>query len=124
MLSPLSRRSCNSASSDAGLNLQRLAGDRLGKCAEVTAPGDEIGLAVHLDHGGCVAIGGTFDHDDALGGNAGGFLVGFRQALLAHELGGGIHIPLGLHQRLLTLHHPGAGALPEPLHCICCDVHD
>ena len=49
----------------------------------------------------------------AFGGDPRGLLVGLREPALAHELGGRVQIALGLDQRLLALHHAGAGALAQ-----------
>jgi hypothetical protein len=75
--------------------------------------GDEIGLAVDLDHGCRASVGRALDHDHAFGGNACRLLVRLGQALLAHQLGRKVQVATGFHQCTLALHHAGAGALTQ-----------
>ena len=90
-------------------------GDGRREGLEVGFAGDEIGLAVHLDHGGRETIGRLVEDDHALGSDAGGLLVSLGKALLAHELGGGLEVALGFDQGPLAFHHARAGALAELL---------
>jgi hypothetical protein len=94
---------------------QRGLRDRHGKVAEVVALGDEVGLAVDLDHRHTAAVGGLGDLDGSLGGHLAGALAGLGQAALAHQLDRGLDVATGLDQRLLALHHAGAGALTQLL---------
>ena len=66
----------------------------------------------------------ALDHDDALGGDAGGLLVGLGEALLAHVLGRRIQVAAGLDEGLLALHHSGARALPQLVDGFGGDAHD
>src|SRR5690606_16706019 len=77
---------------------------------ELVVLGDEVGLGVDLDHHAVLG------HDQALGGGALGALAHVLGALDAQQLDGLVEIALGLDQRVLTIHHSGAGELTEPLH--------
>ena len=95
--------------------LERSLRDRGGKRQEILLAGDEIRLGVDLDHGHRKAVGRTLDRDHALGGDAARLLVGLGEARLAHRLGGGLEVAVRFDQRLLALHHAGAGALAQCL---------
>src|SRR5438093_11457219 len=60
--------------------------------------------------------------DDALRCGPAGTLLRRRQAPLSEDLDRALHVAAGLLKGLLAVHHPGAGALPEPLHLFCADV--
>jgi hypothetical protein len=68
---------------------------------------DEVGLGVDFD---CRRLSGrpSMNRDKAVGRGATGFLSGSRQALLAQPVDGGVHIAVGLGQRLLAIHHARA----------------
>src|SRR3546814_1669813 len=51
--------------------------------------------------------------DQALGRDAAGLLGGGGEALLAQPVDRGLHVALGLTQRLLAVHHAGAGLLAQ-----------
>ena len=57
----------------------------------------------------------TLSADQALGGDAAGFLGGLREALLAQPVDRGLHLAVGLGQRRLAIHHAGAGRLAQLL---------
>ena len=76
--------------------------------------GDEVGLRVDLDDGAAVALDG--DADQALGGGAAGLLGGGGEALGAQPVDRGFHVAVVLGERLLAVHHAGAGALAQFLH--------
>src|SRR5690606_31492955 len=96
-----------------GAGRQRGGGDGVDERQEVLVLGDEVGLGVDLDqHGLAAVLGGD---DAALGGDAVGLLVGLGQAGLAQPFGGGVDVAVVLGERLLALHHAGAGALAEIL---------
>ena len=76
---------------------------------ELVVLGDEVGLAVDLDHR--AVLGG----DQALGGRALGALADVLGALDAQRLDGLVEVPGVLLQGLLAVHHAGAGHLPETL---------
>ena len=92
------------------LGLRRGVGDLLGGGDEVLALGDEVGLALELDEdargvgdqtGGRLALGAALRR---LGG-----------ALDAQDLDGLVEVAVGLVERLLAVHHAGAGLLAELL---------
>src|SRR5690606_22679145 len=99
----------------------RHLGDLLGESEEVLVLGDEVGLGIDLDQHGLVAS--LRQHDAALGGDATGLLVGLGQAGLAEELHGGVDVAGVLGERLLALHHAGAGALAQFLDLGGGDLH-
>ena len=94
-----------------GAGGQRGLGDGVGEGEEVLVLGDEVGLGVDLDQHGLAAVLG--DRDAAFGGDAAGLLVGLGQARLAQPLGCGVDVAVVLGERLLALHHAGAGALAQ-----------
>ena len=81
---------------------------------ELLVLGDEIGLGIDLDHRALLAVDG--DADQAFGGGAAGLLGGGGEALGAQPVDGGFHVAAGLAERLLAVHHAGAGALAQFLH--------
>jgi hypothetical protein len=56
---------------------------------------------------------------DAFGRGAPGLLRGLGLTGLAQHLDGGLDIAADLDERLLALHHAGAGALAQFLHQCC-----
>jgi hypothetical protein len=88
-------------------------GDRRDKALEYLVTGNEIGLRIDFDHGPARAL--HMDADQPLGGHSTGFLRGRRQTLLAQPVDRRFDIAGGLRQRLLTIHHAGAGLLPQLL---------
>ena len=86
-------------------------GDGIGEGEEVVVLGHEVGLGIDLDQHGLAAV--LRHHDAAFGGDAAGLLVGLGQAGLAQPLGGGVDVAVVLGERLLALHHAGAGALAQ-----------
>src|SRR5215213_6311292 len=93
-----------------GLLVQRDLQDLVGQRLEVAALGHEVRLAVQLDHR---AAGGD---DQAVAGGALGALADILRALDAQQLDGLLDVAVGLLERPLAVHHPGAGELTEPLH--------
>src|SRR5690606_24733697 len=91
-----------------GAGSQRGLRDGFGKALEVLVDGDEIGLGVDLDQDRLAAVLGA--DDAAFGGDAAGLLVGLGEAGLAQRLGGGVDVAVVFGERLLALHHAGAGA--------------
>src|SRR5215467_1680328 len=77
---------------------------------------DEVRFAVHLDEyaqlGAVVDVG----PDDALTGIPVGALAGLSESLLPEELDGRFEIALRRLERLLAVHHAGAGPVAEVLH--------
>ena len=68
---------------------------------EVGGVGDEVGLAVDLDHRAHAALIADVGAHDALGGYAALLLGGGSQALFAQVVDGLGHVALGIDQRLL-----------------------
>src|SRR5690606_39190647 len=103
------------------IDADRGVGHGLAEAQEVLVLADEVGFAVDLDDGGAVALLG--EGDAAFGGDTVGLLVGLGQARLAQRFGGGVDVAAGLGERLLALHHAGAGALAQFLDQGCGDFH-
>ena len=94
---------------------RRAAAMRVGDGLELLALGDEVGLALQLDQDtGGVVVRDEGDDGAVLGGAA----LALGDALLALDaqgLDGLVDVALGLVQRLLAVHHAGAGELTELL---------
>ncbi len=122
LLAPLSG-SASSASSEAGARRAATAATCCAKarksCSRATKSVSQFTSTMAAD--APIGRGGNGDH--AFGGDARCFLVGFGKPLLAHELRGRVKVAARLDQRLLALHHAGAGALAQLLDCLCCDRH-
>ena len=83
----------------------------LDKALELFVAGDEVGLGIDFDHGAGSALGG--DGHQTFGGDAAGLLGGSGQTLLAQPVDRGFDVASGLGQRLLAVHHAGAGLLAQ-----------
>jgi hypothetical protein len=110
-----------------GLPLERLSVDRaarvhaegrvrrcvlakfLGEPDEIGGAGHEVGLAVKLDHRRGLPVRRGIDHDQPLRGGPLGPSLGFRDALLAQDFGGLVHVALRFLEGLLAIHHARAG---------------
>ena len=92
-----------------------MRGDGVGDGVELLALGDEVRLALQLDEdAGGVVVGDEGDDGAVLGGAA----LALGDALLALDaqgLDGLVDVAVGLVQRLLAVHHAGAGELAELL---------
>ena len=99
---------------DIVADVERDLGDVADELLELLVLGDEVGFRIDLDQRALGAFDG--DPDEALGGGAAGLLGGGRQALGAKPVDRGFHVALVLGQRLLAIHHAGAGALAQFLH--------
>ncbi len=86
-------------------------GEGRDRLLEHVALGDEVGLAVQLDERADTA----FDQhvDSSLVGVTAGALGRARDALLPEPVLGALDVALGLDQRFLAIHHPGARDLAE-----------
>ena len=93
---------------------QRQLRDVAHEVLEQLVLGDEIGLGIDLDDRAALAL--DDDADEALGGGAAGLLRGRGKALGAQPVDRGFHLAIGLGERLLAVHHAGAGALAQFLH--------
>ena len=71
--------------------------------------GDEVGLAVELEQR-LAGVG-----DEAVGGGAAGPLADVLGTLDAQELDGLVEVAVSLVERLLAVHHAGAGEVAELL---------
>ncbi len=92
-------------------------GDLLRQRHELGVLGDEVGLGGELDHS--VAVRG----DQAVAGLAVGALRHLRRAGHPQDLDGGVEVAVGLGERLLGVHHSGAGGITELLHISSGDCH-
>ena len=81
--------------------------------AEIFVTRDEIRLTRHFDEHAGAAVVEDLAADDAFARRAVGTLLGLGDALLAEVLDGGVHVATILLERLLAIHHAGAGALAE-----------
>ena len=93
---------------------KRELGDVADEILEDLVLGDEVGLRIDLDDRAALALDG--DSDEAFGGGAAGLLGGGRKTLGAQPVDRGFHLAIGLGERLLAVHHAGAGALAQFLH--------
>src|SRR6266545_1071239 len=108
---------------DLGGNVLHPHGDRpgrrdvqgqvLGELAKLRGIGDEVGLAVDLDHRGHAAIEVQVHLDQPLGGGAVGALLGLRGVFDADHLLRLGHVALGFLERPLAVHHARARAGAE-----------
>ena len=87
--------------------------DLVGEGDELLALGDEVRLAVDLDEG-ADAVAGRGGHE-AVGGRAALTLRDALEALDAKDLDGLGAVAVGLVERLLDVHHAGAGLLAQRL---------
>src|ERR1700722_19812192 len=88
--------------------------DLLGGLLEQGGLGHEVGLAVQLDQDarlGAVQL----RSDQAVGRGAGGPLARVLDALDPEQLDRVAEVAIGLGERVLAVHHAGAGLIPEPL---------
>ncbi len=98
-----------------GLGGQGGLGDLLGVGLELVVHAHEVGLAVELHDGARRGVVGDDGHDRALVGGAAGLLGNGGQAGVAQDVDGLFQVGFGLDERLLALHHAGAGHLAELL---------
>src|SRR5918992_1346500 len=82
---------------------------------EVVVAGHEVGVAVDLDEDADLAARVDVGLHGALGGLAAADLQRLVAEAHAQELDGRVDVAVGLRQRLLALHHAGAGAVAELL---------
>ena len=81
--------------------------------AEILVARDEVRLARHFDEHAGATVVEDLAANDAFARRAVGTLFGLRNALLAEVLDRGVHVAAILLERLLAIHHAGAGALAE-----------
>ena len=98
---------------DRSLREQRV-GDLLGRLAELLGARDEVRLAIQLDQRARAAVvvdvAPMILPSEACASRAG---FAARDAFLAQQLDGLVHVALALIERLLAIHHAGAGALTQ-----------
>ena len=82
-------------------------GELLRERPEVLRAGDEVGLAIDLDEHR--ALDRDVRNDEPLGSRAPGLGGRGGEALLAKDLARFVEVALRFHERLLAVHHPGAG---------------
>ena len=85
----------------------------LDEALEQIVAGDEIGFGIDLDDHALETA--DRDADQALGGNAPGFLGRLGQALLAQPIDRRLHVAIRLSKRRLAIHHAGAGLVAKLL---------
>lgn len=93
----------------------------LDKVVERLAVGDEVGLAVDLDHNTDTVDDGGVSH--ALSSHAAGLLRLRGEALFAQIHDGLFHIALALDEGLLAVHQAAAGGLAELVNNSSSDSH-
>ena len=98
-----------------GLGVADNLGDLAGETGELGVGGDEVGLAGDLGERTHAAVGGNIGGDGTLVGVAAGLLGGGGKTVLAEDVDGGVHVAIGLDERLLALHHGRIGHLAELL---------
>ena len=95
-----------------------LHGDVAGESDEIVVVGDEVGVAVDLDHHADLGAGMDVGLDGALGGGALAQILDLLALLEAQDLDRLIDVVLSLGERLLAVHHARAGALAQGLHVL------
>src|SRR5262249_40162705 len=98
-------------------------GDVTDELAELLGARHEVGFAIHLEEHADLSFAMDVGSDRAFFRRAAGLLRGRGDALLAKVLDGLFEVARGFHERLLAVHHAGAGFLPELFYCGCGDFH-
>ena len=114
-----------------GLRLQLVGGLRAGfkdlvdqgipEIAEIIELGHRLGFAVELEDGLLRVI--ACDRHHSIIRRSSGLLRRRREALGSQKFDRLIEVTAGLGERLLAVHHPGAGSVPELFDRLCCDRH-
>ena len=78
---------------------------RISQCQEAVVFGDEVGLAIDLQHGAGIRAG--TQHNDAFRSHPGSRFTRFTAKLDAQNLFCTHHIAFGLGQRFFAFHHGG-----------------
>ena len=99
---------------DAGALVERDRDHAAHQRLEVVVAGDEVGLGIDFDDHAEIRLDG--DADQTVRGDAAALLGGLGEALLAQPVDGGLDVAVGLVQRVLAVHHAGAGLLAQVLH--------
>src|SRR5918992_2092682 len=93
-------------------------GERTRQVLEIVGAGDEVGLAIQLDEDGQLAVVVQVMADVALFHGTVGSLLGLGDALLAKILDRLVDVSVRLLERLLAIHHAGAGPRTELGHVL------
>ena len=80
---------------------------------------DKIRLAVELHDHADFAVVMDVAADEPLASDLSGPLLGLGHTTGPKQLGGLVHVAIGVRQGLLGIHHSGARALPELLNVFC-----
>ena len=99
---------------DAGALVERDREDAAHQRLEIVVAGDEIGFGIDLDDD--AEIGLHRHADEAVGGDAAALLGRLGEALLAQPVDRRFDVAVGLAERVLAIHHAGAGLLAKLLH--------
>src|SRR5215203_3576051 len=106
-----------------GVHRRDVDRDLAGELLEVLVSSNEVGFTKYFDEGALPRIGVDVGGDHALLRAACAALGARRRALLPEDLDRRLLITLGLLERVLYIHHRGAGALPQLLDLGCADRH-
>src|SRR5215216_4944680 len=106
-----------------GVHRRDVDRDLAGELLEVLVSSNEVGFTKDFDEGALPRIGVDVGGDHALLRAACAALGGRGRALLAEDLDRLLLITLGLLERVLYMHHQGAGAPPQRLDLGCADRH-
>ena len=101
---------------DVGTVLEHELGNVADEFLKQLVLGNEIRLGVHFDERPANAFDSSAD--ETFGGGPASLLGGSRKTLGAKPVDRGFHLAVVLGERLLAVHHAGAGALAQFLH-IC-----
>src|SRR6185312_8562460 len=102
---------CCTESFDVGPLLQRKLRNVADELLENLVLGDEVCFRIDFDDGTARPFDG--DRDQALGGRPARLLCGGGEALRSKPIDRCFHLAVGFRQRLLAVHHAGAGALAQ-----------
>ncbi len=93
------------------------------KADKVICLGDKIGFAVDLNKNSYLRPGVYIRLDNALRCDASRTFLRLCKTFLAQKIKSLLHISFGLFQRILAVHYPGAGLVPEFLYHCCGNFH-
>ncbi len=102
---------------EVGADLKCHVGDHAHQALELIVAGDEVGLCIDLDHDALERA--DRDADQALSGNAAGFLGRLGEALLAKPVDRTRDVTAGLAEGGLAIHHARASHVAEFFDHLC-----
>ena len=108
---------------ELGAGRRHLHGEIAHQRLELRRACHEVGLAVDLDQHAHAAARMNVRLHQPLAGSAARARLGLRDAALAQRVDGGVEVAGGLDQRLLALHHAGAGPFAKLFHLVGGDCH-